>query len=611
MACFSNAEGEEYLRQRRLQLPFSFATGEAVLYNTGPTVDITQFQFNDKFSCHEVPQAESPGSLLDCFLKQDKSAYTQTVDSPSPMDHVFMDSEALVSIASDAWQENGPTASTGNPVVVKEEAKQAVMNVIDNLETIAQNGDLCSVLENLDMADTELMEWENALKRLSQDDERQNVSSELDSIVTNDIFDYIDTVLFKEKREDSSPPSCLTGVRLNQQDLFTQTAQLSDTGLCEPQLFPTPCSDHTYSPTNGIYPLQQNTMNGAVVTGTSLTESAQTLRSNQKLSHHAPLIAQVDNNLPPHLQLQDIFSTSIELPQLTVPDAFAHDASALFQSCGQAHAGCPQGTYRQTQSSQLPLCPQNNLQAPAMAANRQLLQSSVKQPNSVVPGAMDILPPLIPCNDFDSSSTPNVPISFAPGCLQGSPPLETHNQQGQQWPQSQQHKLPHAGIMQNGHELVPACRSQTSDSQTFPHAGHWPRTVTGLNHTQQGGLACGQAVSLSSCMFDQHFSSSPAGGDVLALSGSSGPRGTDPPLDQIPSQGSCYFQWSHSEPLVGTSAINQENADISPLTVPPGMSSSEHTFSMQHYLESLRPTQGNMSHCGLNNFSQQLNYKRT
>nr|BAE02825.1 aryl hydrocarbon receptor 2 [Pagrus major] len=611
-----NAEGEEYLRQRRMQLPFSFTTGEAVLYDNGPTVDLSQFQFNNLFSSDDVHKDEPPSSLLDCFLKQDKTAYTQTVDSPLPMDQVFMDSRALVSIASDAWQENGPIATTGDPVIVKEEAKQSVMNMIDNLETIAQNGDLCSVLENLDMADTELMEWENALKRLSQDEERQNVSSELDSIVTNDIFDYIDTVLFKEKREDcmnSSPPSCLTGVSNNQQDLFTQTARLSDTGLCEPQLFPTPSPDHTYSPTNGIYPLQQNTMNGAVITGPSLTESAQTLSSTQKLSHHAPLITQVAANVPPlqHLQLQDIFSSSIELPQLTVPTASAHAASALFQSCGQAHMGCPQGTYRETQSSQIPLCPQNNLQAPAMAANGQLLQSSVKHPNNVVPGAMDILPPLIPCNDFASSSTPNIPIPFAPGCLQGSPPLETHNHQVQQWPQSQQHKLPHAGIMQNGHELVPACRSQTSDSQTFPHAGHWPRTVTGLNHTQQGGLACGQAVSRSSCMFDQHFSSSPAGGDVLALSGSSGPRGTDPSLDQSPPQGSCYFQWSHSEPVVGTSAINQENANISPLTAPPSTSSSEHTFSMQHYLETHRQTQVNMSHCGLNNFSQQLNYKRT
>ncbi|XP_070831825.1 aryl hydrocarbon receptor-like isoform X2 [Chaetodon trifascialis] len=579
----ANAEGEEHLRQRRLQLPFSCTTGEAVLYDTGPTVDITQFQFNKMFSNNDMYRDVTPGSLLDSFLKQDETAYTQTIDTPLPVDQVFMDSRALVSIPS----ESGTSVTTGDAAVVKDEAKHSVMTMIDNLEKMAQNGDLCSVLQNLDVADTELMEWENTLKRLSQNEDQQNnVSSELDSILTNDLFDYIDTVLFKETGEgclsDSRlPPACLAAVNNNQQDGFIQAAQLSATGLCEPQLFQTPSPDRTYSPMNGIHFDQQ--------------ESAQIFSSTQKLPHHAPLTpAEANQPHLQHLQLQDIFSLSIEIPQLTVPDASADDASALFQSCDQAsisHMVCPQGISGQTQSSQLLLCPQNNFQAPAMAANGQLLQSSVKQPNNVGPGVMDILPPLIPCNDFSSSNTPNIPIPFATTCLQGSPSLETHNHQVQQWPQSQQQKLPHAGIMQNGHELRPACHSQTSERQTFPRAGLWPRSVPGLNHTQQGGLACGQDATHSSCMFNQHFSSSPVGGDVLAFSRSSGLRGADASLDQSPPQGSCYFQLSHSEPVVGSSAINQENATISPVTALPSMSSTEHTFNIQHYLECNRQTQ--------------------
>lgn len=609
---FSNAEGEEYLRQRKLQLPFSFTTGEAVLYNTGPTMDITQSQFNKMFSDNDTNKDVPPRSLVDCFLRQDETAYNQTVDAPLPVDQVFMDSRALVSIASDAWQESGTTAMTSDPVVVKEEAKQSVMAVIDNLEKIAQNGDFCKVLQNMEVADAELMEWENALKRLSQDENQQNnVRSELDSILTQDIFDYIDTVLFKEKGEEclnTSPPSCLTAVNNNQQDPFTQAARLSASGLCEPQLFQTPSPDPKYSTINALYADQQETVNGPVITGQSLAESAQVFSSTQKLSHHGPLITQADTNRPPlqQLQLQDIFSQSIEFPEL--PELAVPGASTPFQSCGQAsisHMGCPQGVSGQTQSSQLLLCPQNNLQAPAMTANGQLLQTSVQQPNNVAPGVMDILPPLIPCNDFNSS----IPIPFATACLQGSPPLGTHNHQVQQWPQSQQQKLPHAGIMQNGHELMPACHSQTSGSQTFPRADLWQRSVTGLNHTQQGGLACGQAAT-ASCMFDQHFSSSPAGGDILALSGSSGLRGADPSLDQSPPQGSCYFQWSHGEPVVGTSAINQENVSISPLTAPPSMSSSEHTLNIQHYLERHRQMQVHMSHCGLERFTQQENSKR-
>uniref|UniRef100_A0A8C4GL08 Aryl hydrocarbon receptor n=1 Tax=Dicentrarchus labrax TaxID=13489 RepID=A0A8C4GL08_DICLA len=556
-----NAEGEEYLRQRRLQLPFSLTTGEAVLYNTGPTVDITEFQFNKMFSNNDEHQDVTPGSLLDCFLRQDETVYTQPVDPPLPVDQVFRDSRALVSVPSDTWQENGPTtATTSAPAIVKEEAKQSVMTVIDNLEKMAQNSDFCTVLQNLDVGNTELMEWENTLKRLSQEEGQQNnVSSELDSILSNDIFDYIDNVLFKDKGSDcmnTSPPSCVTAANNDQQDPFTQAVRLSAT---DPQLFQTLSPDPPYPPMNGMYVHQQDTMNGLMITGQSLTDSAQIFSSTQKLSH-------TDTNLPPlqHLQLQDIFSPSIELPELTLPDASAH-ASAPFQSWGQpliSHMGCPQGISGQTQSGQRLMCPPNTLQAPAMVANGQL-QISVKQPNNVAPSVVDLLPPLIPCNDFNSS---NIPIPFATACLQESPPLETHNHQVQQWPQSQPQKLPHAGIMQNGHELMPACHSQTSESQTFPRAGLWPRSVTGLNHSQQGGLACGQAVTHSSCMFNQHFSSDPTGGDVLALSGSSGMRGAEMSLDQSPPQGSCYFQWSHSEPVVGTSAINQENAKISPLS---------------------------------------------
>lgn len=553
---FSNAEGEDYLHQRRLQLPFSFTTGEAILYDTGPTVDITQFQFNKMFNSNDKNKDVTPGSLVDCFLRQDETIYTETVDPPLPVDQVFMDSRALVSVPSDGWNENGTAATTSEPVVVKEEAKQSVMTVIDNFEKLAQNCDFTAALQNLEVDDAELMEWENALKRISQNEEQQNnVRTELDSILANDIFDYIDTVLFKEKGEDlnANPPSCLMAVNNNQQDFFTHAAQLSAPEVCERRLFQTPSCDYTYSSMNGLCAYQQDTMNGSAITGQSLGQSAQIFNSTQKLSHQGPLIAQADTTLPSlqHLQLQDIFSPSMQVP---VPHASADGALASFQSCGQVsinHIGGPQGIPGQMESSQPRPCPQNNLQAPAMAANGQLLQCSVKQPNNVAPNIVDNLPPLIPCKDLSSSSTPNIHIPFATAPLHGNAPFGKHSQQVKQWQQSQQQKLPYAGIMQNGHDPVPACQSQTSEKQAFPHAGLWPRNVTGLNHTQQGGLACGQAVTHSSCMFDQHCSSSPAGGDILALSESSGLRVGETSLDQSNPQGSWYFHWSHSEPVVG------------------------------------------------------------
>ncbi|XP_040003751.1 aryl hydrocarbon receptor-like isoform X2 [Xiphias gladius] len=580
-----NAEGEEYLRQRRLQLPFSSTTGEAVLYDTGPTVDVTHFQFNKMFSNKDTNENVAPGSLLDCFLRQDEKAYTQIVPPPLPVDQVFMDSEALVSVHSDTWQENGPAAARGDPLVVKDEAKRSVMAVIDSLEKMAQNGDFGAALQNLELDSEELVEWENALKRLSQDEDHQNnVRSELDSILTNDIFEYIDSVLFKEKGEDclnARTPKCLAANNNNQQDPFTQAARFPAPQLCEPQLFQTLSLDHTNSPMNGLCAHQQDT-------GQSLLESAQIFSCTQKPSHQGSLIAQSDANLPPlqQLQLQDIFSPSIELPELAVPGASAADTLAPFPSCEKvsiSHMGCPQGISAQMQPGQLLPCPQNNFQRPAMASGGPLLQSSVEPPNNVASGVMDILPPLIPCNDLSSSTTPSIPIPFASARLQGSSPFGRHNHQVQQWSQSQQQKLPHAPIMQNGHEPITVCHSQTSESQTFPHSRLWPRSITGLNHTQQGGLACGQAATQSSCMFDQHFSSSPAGDDMLAFSGPSGLREADTSLDQSLPQGSCRFQWSSGELVVGASAVNQQNASA--------VSPSEHALNIQHFLKNPRQTQ--------------------
>ncbi|KAM3607464.1 uncharacterized protein V6R79_008200 [Siganus canaliculatus] len=534
-----NSEGEEYLRQRRLQLPFASTTGEAILYDTGPTVDISQFQFNKMFGNNDSYKDVAPGSLLDCFLKQDEAAYTNVVGPILPVDQVFMESRALLSIPSDAWQGNGSIATSAEPFLVKTEAKQSVMSVIGNLEKIAHDRDLCSGLQNLDVPDTELMEWENTLKRISQEDDQLNsVSSDLDSILTNDVFDYIDGVLFKERGEDclgGGPLSCLAEANSHQ-----QAAELAACGLSEPPLFPTPSPDRTYSPPTGIYSHQQSTVNAAMM---------------ERLSHHPPVMTSAQCSAQPlqQLQLQDIFCPSIELPQLTVaPEASANGASALLQP----HMGYAQHVSGLTHASQVPLCPPQS----SAVANGQFLPNSRKQAHSPAAGVMDILPPLIPCNDFSSSSAPSIPIPYATTCLQGPQPLQAHNQQVQQWPQSQQQKAAHADIVQNGCEQMPVGLGQPAQSQTFPHAGLWPKTVAGLNHGQQGGLACGQAVTHNSCMFQQHFASSPAGGDVMTLSGSPALRGGDPAVDLSPPQASCFFQWNHDEAVVGAMGRNQESS---------------------------------------------------
>uniref|UniRef100_A0A8C6TN89 Aryl hydrocarbon receptor n=1 Tax=Neogobius melanostomus TaxID=47308 RepID=A0A8C6TN89_9GOBI len=582
----ANAEGEEYLRQRRLQLPFSYTTGEALLYNTGPTVDLNQFQFNNQFDSSSQDTV-APGTLVDCFLKQDKSVYTQNIEAPLPVDQVFMDSRALVTVANDSWQDDGVSPTAGQPAVVKEESKQSVMAIIDGLEKMAQNGNFADILQNLELPNEELIEWENALKAINQEDGelRGDVAAELDNVLTNEIFDYIDSVLFKEKGEidpSSRPPTCLSGGS----NMAMPYAQAGEPSVTAPQLYQAPNTDSAFSPVSGLYAHQQQTV--------SPLAPVNIFNSTQKLSHPALL---PDINLPPlqQLQLQDIFSPAIELPELTVSDASVSDASLKYASgqMSNSHMGFPPGiSVHPPQPGRPMLSSQNNLQDPTMAANRQLLHGSVQQPNSLPHHVIDILPPLVPCNDLNSITAPNITVPFS-AKVQGGPHFEPHNPHIQQFPQS----LPHCGIAQNGHDPIPACHSLSPESQTFPHAGHLPKSVNGLNHIQQqGGLACGQAASHSSCMFDQAFSSNPAGGDSFTFSGSLSLSGSDSSVDQTTPQNSCYFQWRHSEPVVGTMAINHDNVNPNPMTFTGNMPTSEHGLIIQPYLECQSQTQVMLLH---------------
>lgn len=456
-------------------------------------MDFSQFQFNKVFPNSGSAENVAPGSLLDSFLKQDEAAYTNTSFSPLPVEQVFVNSRALLSIPREAWRESG--AVTG---VLKEEASQSMMTVIDSLE----NRDLCSVLQSLDVDNSELSQWEDALSRLSQSQSEDlcgGVGSQLESVFTSDIFDYIDSILFKGSEEDLSGthPSCFG----HQQ---------------EPPWFPTPSPESSYS--------------------------TQTFNNTRKLSH-----------LPAGMEPV--------LPQLAVPEA-----SATFQSCIQMHVGQP--------SQQILVHPQAGLQSDA-----ELLQRPVEQQLA------DIYQPLVSCTNFESPAG-NVPV---PECLKTSPPLQTCSRQVQEW-QPSQHPMPLAGVKHYGHELAPACHGLVSENTI------WQNDIPRLTPGQQAGLACSHAASQGSCMLDQHFCCSPAGGDVATLSS---PRWADMGMDQSPPQGSCYFQWSHGKPVVGSSAISQEDVSVSPLSHPSTAAPTDHAFNIQPRLDHHRQTL--VSHRGLQN----------
>ncbi|KAF1440624.1 Aryl hydrocarbon receptor, partial [Spheniscus demersus] len=74
-----NEEGEEHLRKRNLQLPFSFATGEAVLYENDLPEFLDSFQVKEELQIQAHSYSKQclvdPSSLLGTMMKQDASIY--------------------------------------------------------------------------------------------------------------------------------------------------------------------------------------------------------------------------------------------------------------------------------------------------------------------------------------------------------------------------------------------------------------------------------------------------------------------------------------------------------------------------------------------------------
>ncbi|KAM9484505.1 aryl hydrocarbon receptor-like [Salvelinus alpinus] len=625
-----NSEGEENLRQRKMQLPFSFTTGEALLYETGPTLDATEFQTNPPKICKV--ESLDPQSLLGSLLKQDESVYTRPQEPQLPIDQVFMDSRALTNVACNSWQSSmepqGPDGDDDgdSPREVKQEG--ALVAMIDALEKMAQDGDLCAALQGMDVGMAELMEWESTLLRLSQDSNGTgsgDTSLELDDIMTNDIFSYVEEALFKESSEGSggelncstmvnNNPNLFTGVldNKNQGGPFTGVVSPTCAGQCKPALLDKFSDVQNGSPVNDLNGISHSQVTGNRAVGLVGQNQAgqiqagqiqagqnqagqiqagpqQVFKSTQRLSHFDPQIPQIPQtglNIPilQQLQLNDIFTPSLELPELSNPHSSGQNESVTFStcmagSCAQApnnHMGSPQIIAGQVQFNQpLPQrFPHNGL--PAVMAPNGPEEISVPQSNHLPPILVDAWASLNPSNDFVS-----------PQIFCSAPFQSLKTQKVQQWPQNQQHQLPPpASTMKNGHQFIPDCHSQATETQRVPLTGLWPQNTNGPYHQpQQGGLANGQPAPSGSCMFENVSPPLPNRNSHVDCTR------LPPPLSvcqnrMVDPQDQSYFQWGPSEPVVDTSAIVQDNAGISfpsrPLVA--NITTPESLLAMQQYL---------------------------
>ncbi|TNN47058.1 Aryl hydrocarbon receptor [Liparis tanakae] len=202
-----NEEGENQLRLRRLQLPFNYTTGEALLYDITPTVDAP-----DPCSAPKQRKLDertvSRESMMGCMLSQDRSLYCDHNKNNafnSIHDAAFKHSHATLSVPEDAWELAAPRAAAGGAA----KAEAAVQDMMETLQQILGDNDLGA----LDIEPEELRSWESTLLKMSSSFCQSN--DHLDDLLGADVLAYVEEQLQREAGPQR--PDCLSAPELQNQ----------------------------------------------------------------------------------------------------------------------------------------------------------------------------------------------------------------------------------------------------------------------------------------------------------------------------------------------------------------------------------------------------------
>ncbi|XP_051763741.1 aryl hydrocarbon receptor 2 [Ctenopharyngodon idella] len=595
----TNEEGEEHLRQRKLQLPFNCATGEGVLYETGPTLDIiTDIQNQNKGQKMHRPSSLDPDSLLGSMLKQDHSVYNQNNDPSSQfmLDKAFMDSHALLNVPGNTWQ-----PSTPNTVAeIKEEGM--VKDMMETLQQIIGDSALCDTLQDFDVDKLELKEWENTLLRM-----HYNNDMDLNKIITNDILSYVEDALFKEngvqlpeQLKDQGPfvevPECLPEMEL-QNEIAANQAFNCQAGILGG------------SPGQGGFIRIQD--------GVDANSSG---RGLEKLTHLGPQI------LP-----GDTFVQSFGLDQtaqnMSSNNNIMFNPSRAMQ-CSQQPNQVRLGLQGAVQENGMVPCGQRNLQTgnqPHPNAMTLPLQSPLLQGTSALPMGFhnqNLLPqqPSISQNPQWISDGNNMVDNLLNSC--------SHNVSGPQDAGLHSGPTTHLQGQFSLHTQNPANPglpawqpSQPTPQQVPKSFSSGPQNMTGfigqvkdfqrdplgqlLSHTNAQGFGSGllpqttansvyPQETTNSCMFTSTPQPSVNGmqyGSADPISSMSSCQRAKSLITQSPTQASCYYQRGLSETIVDMSVIPQENTNIGPMACQVPLGLTPENILAQQYLSCNGQTQ--------------------
>ncbi|XP_074550687.1 aryl hydrocarbon receptor-like [Halichoeres trimaculatus] len=224
-------EGGEHLRKRSMHLPFTYATGEALLYQSNHPIAAFRDGSHEKNGSKSkksrtdrlVRDGLDPGSLLGALMSQDESVYVcQPSLEPKMSFSSFFEDQMGFSDSEPpglhrSWDEPsngllGPgqtEASTSfDPLLATLDSLSLEgQGVVDSEEGGCSNGDLFGALEGLGLSaeDLELLLLDERMIRVEMDPERVPT---LDDLLTNEeILSYIyDSIEGKTESTDHGEP---------------------------------------------------------------------------------------------------------------------------------------------------------------------------------------------------------------------------------------------------------------------------------------------------------------------------------------------------------------------------------------------------------------------
>nr|AAR19365.1 aryl hydrocarbon receptor 1 [Fundulus heteroclitus] len=229
-------EGGEHLRKRSMHLPFTFATGEALLYQSNHPIAgfIDGSQEKNSTKCKKsrgerlLRDGLDPGSLLGALMSQDQSVYVcQPAPEPKTSFHSnFFGEQTNLSVSepsrqSKSWHEprNGalgpgipePGTSFDPLLATLDSLTLEGQGVVDAEDGGCSNSELFGALEGLGLSaeDLELLLLDERMIRVEMDSERVPT---LDDLLTNDeilsyIYSCIEGKAFSTEHGRLAPPS--------------------------------------------------------------------------------------------------------------------------------------------------------------------------------------------------------------------------------------------------------------------------------------------------------------------------------------------------------------------------------------------------------------------